>query len=552
MNERRIFWWKVGYIVAIAALIVPLHMLGLPASKDTPGGMLAEIRRDYGLSEANLGEIDASAETIKLATLGLRGVAVNILWEKANYYKKIEDWTSFGTVLEQISKLQPHFFTVWDFQAHNLTYNTSVEFDDYKDRFDWVIRGINFLKEGKEKNTNDRDPRFTDSRITARLGWFLSNKIGKADEHRQYRRLFKENDQFFAGDKYFPNRPRDRRDNWLVGADYFDLASQEVAQGAPPPKTPVLFFSQYAMALIYYADALESDSMAGETPHFGQVAEQAWRSAGKAWELFGHRDLPCVYGNFIRLDALDDLVAREAQIEARLRTIMPGEMDKYIAAEGDKLSEDEANSLKTPVEKRSGGDQTMAFQAWQKVAERTSSEHRAEALKLAAQYEDIELKARDIRSSRDIVNYAYWKARCEAEPTQAALDARRLTYEGDYEKQEARPNAAKKKYEQAFAEWRKVLDGSRVLHDDTLMAQDLSEIVDRYRDSLRQLAGDDAKFPEKFILQDVLDLNERTNGPSRPKPPEAEKPKETEKSKSVEKPTEPRKAIDTKKPAASR
>jgi len=42
---------------------------------------------------------------------------------------------------------------------------------------------------------------------------------------------------------------------------------------------------------------------------------------------------------------------------------------------------------------------------------------------------------------------------------------------------------------------RKVLDASPVLHDDSLTAQDLAEIVDRYRDTLRQLAGDDAKFP---------------------------------------------------------
>src|SRR5436305_8662156 len=110
MNERRTFWWKVGYIVAIVVLIVPLHMLSLPATRDSTGGILAKIRNEYELAEANLGEIDASAETIKLATLGLRGVAVNILWEKANYYKKVEDWTGFGTVLEQIAKLQPHFF----------------------------------------------------------------------------------------------------------------------------------------------------------------------------------------------------------------------------------------------------------------------------------------------------------------------------------------------------------------------------------------------------------------------------------------------------------
>ena len=530
MNERRTFWWKVGYIVAIVILIVPLHMLSLPATRDSTGGILAKIRTENGLAEANLGEIDASAETIKLATLGLRGVAVNILWEKANYYKKIEDWTGFGTVLEQIAKLQPHFFTVWDYQAHNLTYNTSVEFDDYNDRYDWVIKGINFLKEGKRLNTNDRDPRFTESRLTKSIGWFISNKIGKADEHRQYRRLFKEDDRFHTADN--PNRRRDERDNWLVGAEYFRRASNEVTAGATPPKTPVLFYSQTAMALIYYADAIESDSTAGETPHFGQVAQQAWKNAGREWAEFGKKDLPAVFvsGSFIHLDSLEELVAKEAAIESRLRELMPGEMERFIAAEHDKLSAEEIEALKTPTEKRGGGEQTTAFHYWQKVAERTGGEHRSEALKLAAQFEDLELNARDIRSSRDIVNYGYWKARCEAEPTEAALEAHKLTYEADFEKQEARPNSAKKKYEQAFAQWRKVLDQSPVLHDDTLMAQELAEVVDRYRDTLRQLAGDDAKFPEKFVLQDMLDLNDRSNGGgAKPKPPEPEKTKQAEK-----------------------
>ena len=186
----------------------------MTAQKDHPGGLLgANADRHYGLSEANLGEIDPSAETVKLATLGLRGIAVDILWEKANEYKRIEDWTNFGATLEQIAKLQPHFYSVWDFQAHNLTYNTSVEFDDYKDRYDWVIKGINFLKEGKNANTSPDNPKLTESRITARLGWFISNKIGKADEHRQYRRLFKEDDQFHNADN--PNRcRREDRDNW--------------------------------------------------------------------------------------------------------------------------------------------------------------------------------------------------------------------------------------------------------------------------------------------------------------------------------------------------
>ena len=97
-------------------------------------------------------------------------------------------------------------------------------------------------------------------------------------------------------------------------------------------------------------------------------------------------------------------------------------------------------------------------------------------------------------------------------------------YEAGQEQIEARPTKAKKLYEQSFAAWRKVLDRWQVLREDTLMAEDLSDVVDKYRDVLRQLAGDEAKFPEKFILQDMLDLNERTN----PRP----KPKETAKARS--------------------
>ncbi len=520
MNERRTFWRKVIYIVAIAILVVPLHLLSLPATLESRGGYLAQLRTDYGLAEANLGEIDASAETVKLATLGLRGVAVEILWEKANYYKKIEDWTNFGAVLTQITYLQPHFIKVWDFQAHNLTYNTSVEFDDYHDRYFWVKEGIKFLRKGKYLNTNPSDARFTESNLTKDLGWFISNKIGKADEHRQYRRLFIEDDDFHANDlPNGPKRRREERDNWLVGGEYFQMATDEVNRGAQPPKTPVLFFSQKAMALIYYADALESDSMAGEPPHFGDRAKLAWQRADKELTQFGHRDLPSIYGSFIRVDGLEDLVAKEANIEADLDKLMPGEMKAYIEenkrlpeSAKEKLTKEEIEDLETPTAKRSGGQQTTAFVIWQRVAERTAPEHRGEALKLAAQFEDIEMKARDIRSSRDIVNYAYWKARCDAEQTDAALKSRELISQADHEKQEARPMAAKKKYEEGFAEWRKVLDQFQVLHDDSLSAQDLAEIVDRYRDTLRQLAGNDAKFPEKFILQDVLDLNERTNG----------------------------------------
>ena len=66
-----------------------------------------------------------------------------------------EDWTNLTATLEQLAKLQPNFITFWKFQAWNLSYNVSVEFDDYHDRYSFVRRGIEFLKEGEKYNRDN-------------------------------------------------------------------------------------------------------------------------------------------------------------------------------------------------------------------------------------------------------------------------------------------------------------------------------------------------------------------------------------------------------------
>lgn len=113
MSERNSFYRKVAYGVAIAALLFPLSLMSSPATMTeqglNPGGKLAQLRNEYRLGQGNLGEIDPASETMKLATLGLRGVAMNLLWEKANYYKKTEDWSNLTATLDQLAKLQPNF-----------------------------------------------------------------------------------------------------------------------------------------------------------------------------------------------------------------------------------------------------------------------------------------------------------------------------------------------------------------------------------------------------------------------------------------------------------
>ena len=81
MNRDLAFRRKVIYIGAIAVLLIPLYMLGSPSRRDKGdvigGGYLARLRShpDYRLAQRDLGEIDPASESMKLATLGLRGVA---------------------------------------------------------------------------------------------------------------------------------------------------------------------------------------------------------------------------------------------------------------------------------------------------------------------------------------------------------------------------------------------------------------------------------------------------------------------------------------------
>ncbi len=67
------------YGVSMIVLIVVLFVLSRPATLSTkdvkgqPGGVLAQYRDEHGLSQTELGQIDPTSETIRLATLGHAG-----------------------------------------------------------------------------------------------------------------------------------------------------------------------------------------------------------------------------------------------------------------------------------------------------------------------------------------------------------------------------------------------------------------------------------------------------------------------------------------------
>jgi hypothetical protein len=119
---------------------------------------------------------------------------------------------------------------------------------------------------------------------------------------------------------------------------------------------------------------------------------------------------------------------------------------------------------------------------------------------------EAEHKANTTDTYRDIVNYNYWLARCQAEPTEACLSARELTYKAQQAYKATKLFDAKKLYEDAFAKWRTVLDQYPVLRSSSIMADDLVDDINQYKKVLGKIPG--SKFPEKFVLQDMIDLNE--------------------------------------------
>ncbi|MBX3412347.1 MAG: hypothetical protein KF708_06475 [Pirellulales bacterium] len=508
MTLRLWFLRKIKYLVVIVVLLLPLAWLSQPATVDSSGqrshrgGYLAQLRDEHRLSQANLGEIDPTGEAIKLATLGLRGVAANILWSKANHYKLTEDWTNFAATLQQISKLQPNYVAVWRYQAWNLSYNVSVEWDDYRDRYFWVIRGIDYLKDGIRYNQDD-------TRLVYDVGWFVAHKIGLADERKQYRRLFRQDDDFFREeDKIHGERTLAERDNWLVGKEWFLDAQRLVAERNVPilGVSPLVFYSKAASSQMSYATAIEEDGT------FGDTARIAWERGGREWRQFGDVDLPTHVGQTIRLNDLERLLALTGKTADELNALQPGLRDQIHEEKLAALTEAERAVLDVPAEQRNFEQEELAAVASRKIdvtveeiAERVDESNRAKADELVKKINEQAPTMGLISSNRQIVNFEYWRMRCEVEKTSEAIQTRELIHRAQQKVRDTDFEGARADYETAFRHWKTVLDKFPEMRSDGVVGEDMYRVIVRYHELLKQL---DEPFPRDFILQEIIEDHE--------------------------------------------
>ena len=163
MNRDRLLQLS-ALIIALAALVGTSLLVGT----------INRERRDLQLGfDTEIG--DRVPPMVQLASqLGsFRGLAVNSLWYRAEMMKREGKFAEANTLASWITTLQPRYPQVWSFQAWNMAYNISVETFTPQERYDWVMKGVNLLRDqGIVYNPNA-------VRLYRELGWIFFHKIGK-------------------------------------------------------------------------------------------------------------------------------------------------------------------------------------------------------------------------------------------------------------------------------------------------------------------------------------------------------------------------------------
>jgi len=503
MNPSGSLVRKIAYLTAFVVLAIPVVWLGAPSTRDDQGGQLAQLRTEARLGQADIGKIDPASETIRLATLGLRGVAVTMLWSKANEFKKTEDWTAFQSTLEQLARLQPYFIKVWQYQAWNLSYNVSVELDNVRDRFYYVKQGIEYLLEGTEHNREN--PTLLDD-----LGWFTGNKVGRADEHEIYRKLYQ------ADEDLNPDDDPELRDNWLASKRWYEQAIRAVDVGGQPlgTKNPVTFFDSPARSQMSYAEAIETEGV------FTQLAKRAWQTGAELWKQYGEREMRSTEDFMIRMVDHQKWEKEAQELREQLTALSPGLEERMKEEALSSLTEKQRELLNglpanpTAEESRLHEEAVNAVTIeLQELADRIAHDDpskSAEAQRLATRIHEAQRRASLIASNRDVANYEYWRIRCDLEQTPEALQGHESAHKAKLQFDEGDPEGAKRLYEQSFDAWAKALKQFPELPIDSTTSSDIMDIIGEYAKVLEQLELSlaDEEVAERFALWDLLIAND--------------------------------------------
>jgi hypothetical protein len=177
---------KLSKALASIALFTALFLVIAVALAAVQSRMNA-IRIEERLTDTE--PLDNAPPMVVLTTValgGFRGLAADWLWLRSNRMQDAGNYFEMVQLASWITKLQPRFTGATAFLAWNMAYNVSVTFTSPEDRWRWVRRGIELIRdEALEYNPSDPE-------LFQQLGWIYQHKMGKDldDANRYYKNQF--------------------------------------------------------------------------------------------------------------------------------------------------------------------------------------------------------------------------------------------------------------------------------------------------------------------------------------------------------------------------
>lgn len=112
---------------------------------------------------------------------GFRGLISNFLWIRANDLQEQDRFFEMVQLADWITDLEPHFAQVWVYQSWNMAWNISVKFKDFSDRWRWVKRGMELIRDDGLRYNPDTPL------LYQQLSWIFQSKMGQnMDDANQY------------------------------------------------------------------------------------------------------------------------------------------------------------------------------------------------------------------------------------------------------------------------------------------------------------------------------------------------------------------------------
>ena len=172
MYFRRFKIW-VPALVALALLMV--------ATVFVQGRLDTIVKEDKLVDEASIEGLPPMVAFTTVALGGFRGVLADLLWLRTTGLQSQGKYFEMVQLASWITKLQPKFTGATAYLAWNMAYNISVTFTSPVDRWRWVQRGIELIRD-EALNYNANDPL-----LYRELGWIYQHKIGNMlDDAQKY------------------------------------------------------------------------------------------------------------------------------------------------------------------------------------------------------------------------------------------------------------------------------------------------------------------------------------------------------------------------------